>query len=46
LVETLPDETMRQAFLNNKHAQHLQKMVRANASHQVKAKSPLGDAVQ
>jgi hypothetical protein len=46
LVETLVAEPMRQAFLNNMHAQHLQEMVRANASHQVKAKSPVGEAVQ
>ncbi len=46
LVETLADETMHQAFLNNTHAQHLQEMARANAGHQVKTKSPVGDAVQ
>lgn len=46
LLETLTDETMRQVFLNNTHAQHLQEMVEANASSQAKVKTPLGDGVQ
>ncbi|HXV44935.1 MAG TPA: tetratricopeptide repeat protein, partial [Anaerolineae bacterium] len=43
LMETLADETMRQVFLDNAHAEHLQEMVKANASSQAKVKSPLGD---
>ena len=42
-LETLTDETTRQAFLDNAHARHLQEMVEANASSQAKVKSPLGD---
>ncbi|MCK6630473.1 MAG: tetratricopeptide repeat protein [Anaerolineae bacterium] len=46
LLETLPDESTRQAFLDNAHSKHLQEMVEANASSQVKTKSMVGDAVQ
>ncbi|MBE7472688.1 MAG: tetratricopeptide repeat protein [Anaerolineales bacterium] len=46
LLETLPDESTRQAFLDNAHSKHLQEMVEANASSQVKVKSIVGDAVQ
>jgi tetratricopeptide (TPR) repeat protein len=46
LLENLPDETMRQAFLDSAHAQHLQEMIDANASSQAKIKSPVGDVAQ
>ncbi len=44
LVETLPDESLRQAFLNNPHSQHLLEMVQVNLGAPVKAKSHVGDA--
>ena len=43
LADTLPDETTRQAFLNNPHAHHLQEMVEANTPDRVKLDSPVGD---
>jgi class 3 adenylate cyclase/predicted ATPase len=45
LVDTLPGEASRYAFLNNAHSQHLQELVQANLSP-AKVKSPVGDAVQ
>ncbi|NJN93307.1 MAG: tetratricopeptide repeat protein [Anaerolineales bacterium] len=45
LLETLPDEPIRQAFLDNAHSKHLQEMVEANASP-AKVKSIVGDAVR
>lgn len=45
LLETLPDEPIRQAFLDNAHSKHLQEMVEANASP-AKVKRMVGDAVQ
>jgi hypothetical protein len=44
LAETLPDGSLRQAFLNNSHAQHLLEMVQVNASPPVKVKNPVGEA--
>ncbi len=44
LVDSLPDETTSQAFLNNPHARHLQEIVEANAQNRVKLEGPVGDA--
>lgn len=44
LADTLSDETMRQAFLSNTHAHHLQEMVEVNAKSRVTIESPVGDS--
>jgi hypothetical protein len=46
LLETLPDESTRQTFLDSAHAQHLQEMVEANAGSQAKVKSLVGDVAK
>jgi hypothetical protein len=43
LADNLSDEIVRQAFLQNIHAQHLQEMVDANAKSGVKVEAAAGD---
>jgi hypothetical protein len=44
LLETLPDESTKQAFLANAHSRHLQEMIEANSGSPAKVKSLVGDA--
>jgi tetratricopeptide (TPR) repeat protein len=43
LLETLSDESTRQAFLDNAHSRHLQEMIEANTGGPAKVKNIVGD---